>query len=517
MKYALSALALWLPKHLRPILKQQTGGRDPVFEDVRWIRDGSIPEDPRFFYVGPLERTKSQLNDSVWCLTAAAPGCADDQLLALPAADALELYDILRDAVYTLNQWVMELDAAVMDHRSVQDVLDISMPILRNPIAVFDTSFHVVAATSNITEEDAPLYDTVRAGIADPGTILMLQTVNRTQFSPLGGRYIYQTTTEVRGVEELFIHLYDENNLLVARLNACCREIPLSEGFLHLLLILLTRISRILAQNSPGRAFRDQDDYFLRQLIEGAENPEQIAHVLNIPAEGEFVMLCPYMEHYDLQKSYNIAGQIERIIPLSRPFLYDDQLFVFVGVNASNRNLSSYWDYQMQRIQEIGEMLDLRIGISDKFTRISQIRQYCFQARAAMRLSGCPRHAHWSFVSRGQQATPICQYKEIAIYAVVERLMMDTPPEWIGTPVYWEMRRHDQERGTNNCEVIRLYFQNDCEAALTAAQLYMHRNSIVYRVNKLAETYGFSLKDPQTKLLFLLSSVVDELTSGTEE
>lgn len=517
MKYALSALALWLPEHLRLLLEQQAGGRDPVFEDVRWVRGEAIPESPDFLYVGPLERLTPQPDAPVWLLTAAEPDSAAGRLFALPAADALELYEILHEAFYTLNRWVIDLDAAVMDHRSVQDVLDISMPILRNPIAVFDTAFCVMAATSNIMEEDAPLYDTVRTGVADPGTILMLQTVNRTQFYPLGNGYLYQTTTEVRGVEELFVHLYDENNLLIARLNTCCREIPLSCGFLHLLLILLTRISRILAQKSSGRAFRDQDDYFFRQLIEGTGSPDQMAHVLGIPAEGEFVMLSPFMEQYDIQKSYNIAGQIERIIPLSRPFLYGDQLFVFMGVSTNNRSVSNYWEYQIQRIREISELLELRIGVSDKFTHISQIRQYCFQAKVAMRLSGWPNRAQWSFAPSRRQEPNICQYREIAVYAAVERLMADTPPEGIGTPVYWEMRQHDLERGTNNCEVIKLYFQNDCEAALTAAQLHMHRNSIVYRVNKLTETYDFNPKDPQTKLLFLLSCVADELTSQTEQ
>lgn len=516
MKYPLSVLALWLPKHLRLYLEQQAGGEDPIFEDVRWVRRGTALDRADFLYVGPLECMDPHSDPLFWRMTAADPSFANSHLFALPANHAAELYEILHEAFYTLNRWIIDLDAAVMENRSVQDALDISMPILQNPIAVFDTSFRVIAATSNITPADVPLYDTVRTGVADPGTILMLQTINRTQFYPLGDNCFYQTTTEIRGTEELFVHLYDDNNLLIARLNICCRQIASSCGFLHLLLILLTRIRRILAQKASGRAFRNQDDYFFRQLIHGSENPEQIARILNIPAEGEFVVLCPSMDHYDIQKSYNIASQIERIVPLSRPFLYEEQLFILMSISASNRSLSNYWEYQMQRICEISSLLEIHIGMSEKFTKISQIGSYYLQAKAAMQLSNRPNHTHWSFVPPELQDTNICEYRHIAIYALVQRLLENTPPEEIGTPVYWKMRQHDLERSTNNCQVMQLYFQNDCEAGLTAAQLYMHRNSIVYRVNKLAETYEFNPKDPQTKLLFLLSCIADELTPSDE-
>lgn len=244
--------------------------------------------------------------------------------------------------------------------------------------------------------------------------------------------------------------------------------------------------------------------------------PEQVAEALAIPVEGEFIVLSPWMEGYDLQKTYNISAQIERVIPLSRPFLYDNQLFVFLGINSRNRSLASYWEYQMQRVREIGEMLNLRIGISNQFRHIGGIGRYCAQARAAMRLSGAPGQAQWSFAPPRRYGAGLCQYDEIAVYDVAGQLIAGGTPEGVGSPVYWSMRRHDQERGTNNCAVIKAYLQHDCEARLAADQLHMHRNSVVYRVNKLAETYALDLKSPQFKLLFLLSCAADELAAGAE-
>ena len=76
------------------------------------------------------------------------------------------------------------------------------------------------------------------------------------------------------------------------------------------------------------------------------------------------------------------------------------------------------------------------------------------------------------------------------------------------------MRKHDLQRGNNNCRLLTLYLKNDCQAAPTAEIIHMHRNSIVYRINKMSEQYHLDLKDPQFKFLFLMSAIADEAATA---
>lgn len=516
MDYMLSTLALWLPEECRAELARQTAGRDPRFSDVRWLPESGSgePLERDFLYVGGYSAAaeRAESDPEVWILSADPRGAGLGRLLLVRGEEELcrRLYRGLRDAFFALNRWVIALDAAVMENASLQTLTDLSGPILRNPVVFFDTGFSVLAHTGNITERDTPLYEVVRLGAADPGTILQLQTVRRSPPMPLGKGLVYQSTNEICGQEELFVHLTGRDGAMLARMNMRCRELPVTDGLLHLLRLFLVRVTRLLEGHIPARAIRDLDDYLFRQLMDGAESPEQVARVLGIPARGEFIAVC-LEEAADSARVPNIASQLERVIPLSRPFLYEKRLMVFVGIDTANRSVSSFWDYQKQRIDEIGGILNLGIGVSDVFDSLSRLKLACGQARAAVRLGARRAAESWSFC-REEEGARVCRYRDVAIYDTVDRLLRDTPPEGVGSPAYWEMRRHDRERGTNNCRVLSIYLKNDCEAAPTADALHMHRNSIVYRVNKLAEAYDLDLKDPQAKLLFQLSAVADELS-----
>lgn len=51
---------------------------------------------------------------------------------------------------------------------------------------------------------------------------------------------------------------------------------------------------------------------------------------------------------------------------------------------------------------------------------------------------------------------------------------------------------------------IKLYIENHSNASLTAKQLYLHRNSLQYRIDKFVEKTGFDLKSfPNTVIVYL--------------
>lgn len=517
MKYHLSSLILWLSPCLGQALMEQTAGRDPLFSDVRWVteRDDANSLDPDFLYVGSAETVLAHAGRApeVWFLTSAVRGNCCERILSAPEVGegGLPLYQTLRQAFFELNQWIIGLDAAVVQGEGVQSLITLSQSILKNPMVVFDSSFFVLAATDNLKPTDVPLYEVVQTGEADPETILKLQTIKRSPLLPLGGGFSYQSTTEICSMEELFIHIEGQSGTLLARFNVRCSCQPVTKGLKRLLVILLTRLKVVLERQPPAQTIRDLDDYLFRQLMEGAGDVEKISEVLGIPLHGEYSVACLCIEGYDSIKIITLASQIERVVPLSRPFLHENQLLVFLRVNSTNRGTSIFWEYQQQRITEISEILDLHVGLSDLFFSLEHLKLYCGQAMAAMQAAIRKDREHWNLCPREGYNAHVCQYREIAIYDLVGRLLEKIPPEGIGTPTYWTMREHDRQRNGNDCAVLKIYLENDCQAVASAEVLHMHRNSVVYRINKMVDSYDLDLNDPQFKLLFLMSAVADEM------
>ena len=60
-------------------------------------------------------------------------------------------------------------------------------------------------------------------------------------------------------------------------------------------------------------------------------------------------------------------------------------------------------------------------------------------------------------------------------------------------------------------ETVRLYFQCDGQVDRMARALYVHRNTCHYRLQKLKEKTGYSIRNPRESVLLCLCSLFDTM------
>ena len=54
-------------------------------------------------------------------------------------------------------------------------------------------------------------------------------------------------------------------------------------------------------------------------------------------------------------------------------------------------------------------------------------------------------------------------------------------------------------------DTLRIYLQTNCNIASSAKQLFIHRNSMIYRIKQLEEKFHIDFNDPKTRLQLLIS------------
>jgi len=59
---------------------------------------------------------------------------------------------------------------------------------------------------------------------------------------------------------------------------------------------------------------------------------------------------------------------------------------------------------------------------------------------------------------------------------------------------------HDRKRRGDLVRTLRIYFASGANASEAADRLYLHRNSMIYRLARIAELTGLDLKDPRVRL-----------------
>lgn len=63
---------------------------------------------------------------------------------------------------------------------------------------------------------------------------------------------------------------------------------------------------------------------------------------------------------------------------------------------------------------------------------------------------------------------------------------------------------YDRERGSDLVKTLSVYFDAGANASETADRLFLHRNSLLYRLERIGELTGLDLKDPDARLALQL-------------
>ena len=78
-------------------------------------------------------------------------------------------------------------------------------------------------------------------------------------------------------------------------------------------------------------------------------------------------------------------------------------------------------------------------------------------------------------------------------------------PEHLISPTLRILRRHDQEKGTQYFETLRVYLLQERNVPRTAQALIIHRTTLLYRLEKIQALIQTDLEDPGQRLYLLLS------------
>jgi DNA-binding PucR family transcriptional regulator len=63
---------------------------------------------------------------------------------------------------------------------------------------------------------------------------------------------------------------------------------------------------------------------------------------------------------------------------------------------------------------------------------------------------------------------------------------------------------HDRERRSDLVRTLRVYFATGANASEAADRLFLHRNSLLYRLERIQKLTGLDLKDPAAGLALQL-------------
>lgn len=395
-------------------------------------------------------------------------------------------------------QWKLSgSDTLVTDfflHDDIKQLVIDAGTMLNCPLVVLDDTFHICAYYTTPGFSDEIFQDATRCG----------------QITYEAGAIISNSTALRAGIPD-YINLKESP---FRRRFAPLRSSGISLGYLvcvdtdgHLNKIpakIWKNVEMILAKqlfidaSHQDKPFETAED-ILMNLLDGKFSSEAYFQLQCTntyladfhPSAFALIDLTAYHNMY-LGK-YHLKEELSMRFPLSHSFMYKGDIFLFLHEKQELSLFSAF-----------AEEFHLKIIISDFIHKLFELPLLYATAHEALELM-LDKRFHGTSIYTVSQLRTVLMLKNLANHKEL------ISPELHRLSVY------DHEKETQYCETLYWYLTCNRSLKKTCDALYMHRNTVLYRIRKIQEDFGITLDNPSAHLGLLLEvSVLLFNTKGAD-
>ena len=303
----------------------------------------------------------------------------------------------------------------------------------------------------------------------------------------------------VSPVEDFYLYLFDiagPESQPMGELLIVYRESQLPKKLLDDLLILLRFIA--LSYCWPGASQpHDTEDGFLHAIFnaEIADNTEYETVLSGLgwqPKQNLYVLVFSNGGQLETTPFRSILQRYLDLLPGTHGFLDKGQVILVYDTNHSLDGKSQQGVLEPLR-QDLRQN-QLHCGISSAFRQITELRTFYLQAKQAV---------HFGAHMVPEQTLHF--YEDCAFYHAMELAFSYEDPRNLISDGVKRLVQWDREFGTAFTDTLETYFRCCGNTARCAQELYLHVNTVKYRIGKIEEILDCSLKDGESYSKHLFS------------
>lgn len=435
------------------------------------------------------------------------------------------LFCLLQDRLTELQQWNCAMMDMVYQNRSLQDILDLSVPVIGNNINISDSAFRRVASTDALCPEDDPICVALRQNGFHPK-----ETVRRffeTDRYGLWNRTDYYID-DSRSVSKYTLvgKIYKFHNTYFTHVVMTCNYHAPTPGLLARYRMLLECIGLVVAKDwAKSDAFVHTYDAFLSDIISGNLDVEQIielrAKYVGLSATGLFVLVNIPVTLSGNYSTGRLGQELTNTFPTGKVLYYHGSILL---LNLLDKKTADSQIAEMKRLlREFLPEYGLRCGISARFSHLKRLRNAYQQTARVLEI-----------MHREKKECPLadgciadcCFHLDEAVYSFndcYEYCSLDLSEEALrqseGSAYFQALVRlfeYDSSHHMNNLQLLRVYLQCERSLSMTSQLMHMHRNNAAYRIRRIEEMIGLDLNDPSCRLRLQIAYLQYNILKGPD-
>ncbi|MBZ2174796.1 helix-turn-helix domain-containing protein [Schnuerera sp. xch1] len=411
--------------------------------------------------------------------------------------NALIVFSQIQELFNIYATWQENLIHTYLKDKSIQTMLSISIPVLKNSLFVVGMDFTILAAAF-INSPNS--YEDVFGSSQNTHSYVTALKNSELfhQVKELNNVFYFPST--VTGLASLCVNI-KKNDKTTHRLVMLedNRKIGKNEGFLlEFLALLIQRMlnsSLVKHLNPINNGYEYLTKIFLNILNNKNVDYLDIGQKLN--AEGwlsnhEYICICIKLTKIDKRNYtyYPIILYLNKIFSNSCPLLYKGNIVVFINMTLSQLNLNEL----LKRAEGFAKESLLNVGISPSMSGHIHLRYQYIRAQIAL--------------SIGVQKSPkkrVHIFNDVSFDYILQQSTKELPAPMIAHEKLLNLINIDKTKNTEYVRTLYIYLDNQFNALQTAKKLFIHRSTLMYRLDKIKKILGSDLKDSDELLYIMLS------------
>lgn len=232
------------------------------------------------------------------------------------------------------------------------------------------------------------------------------------------------------------------------------------------------------------------------QLLIGAAAENVAPQIALLQFPQTMAALCVRQTRHSGQQylKESISGKFCGLIPAAHIAFYEGAMAAIIPVESGTEPDEPL----LQKLRDFAEGEHLSIGVSYSFNNIENFSDHYRQALSSIDLA-----------KRMGGRERVCLFRDYVFYDI---LASCTGGQSIGSrchPALQKLRLHDSETGSDLYNTLRCYMETGGVVKDTAGALFIHRNSLNYRLELISRITGLDIDAPRTKLVLKLSFDMD--------
>ena len=404
-------------------------------------------------------------------------------------------FNFLMEFMENLERWDGMLKQLSDRKADYHEYFRISFPIIGNPLILYDHNFIIIADSRGLhpMPDDTDWKNLTAAGYWIPEVrTTAIRDMGDYHFPPNQATY-YDSNSFFHNF--VIMNLRNGDNPSTFLGTICVHEIfqPITPGGLFLINYMgLSLIERMDQEVAAARKTKDAIDRFLISALQGEHFSSayirQRLQMIGWEEDCEYRVIM-FSEKHDFMSGTYFPKRMQHIFQNCRSVVIDNYLISVVCLKAGLK-LQDFTEFVTIMRDSI-----LKCGISSSIYTFSEIGFGYQQAMMALRIGNSIKPTIWMY-----------RFEDYAVQLFLLEAMNQHSYKMICHPAV--LKLDEEDRLTGNCYIntLEAYLTSEKNVGKIAEKLFIHRNTLMYRLDKIVTLTGLDY-DNLAEMEYVLLSI----------